>query len=213
MKILGISGYYHDSAAALVIDGKVVSAQEEERFTGIKHDSSFPKKAIKWILKQNKLKINDIDAIVWYEDPKKKYERFKEQYQTYFPKTIGLTKKLWNWKKNRVESTNMYYYEMGKTRTDGTWNDDKISRTLPLIEYYLNYTEDYNRRIFELINVTSNGKKILIDYTNLGMEAQRKKIKDTAMSVGGFTSVIEYNPEDIDDDFKTKNIGSSSQRD
>ena len=100
MKILGISGYYHDSAAALIIDGKVVSAQEEERFTGIKHDSSFPKKAIKWILKQNRLKINDIDAIVWYEDPKKKYERFKEQYQTYFPKTIGLTKKLWNWKKN-----------------------------------------------------------------------------------------------------------------
>ena len=82
MKILGISGYYHDSAAALIIDGKVVSAQEEERFTGIKHDNRFPKQAIQWILKSNNIKINDIDAIVWYEDPKKKYERFKEQYQT-----------------------------------------------------------------------------------------------------------------------------------
>ena len=100
MKILGISGYYHDSAAALIIDGKVVSAQEEERFTGIKHDSRFPINSIKWILKQNRIKINQIDKIVWYEDPKKKYERFKEQYHKYFPKTWRLTKKLWNWKKD-----------------------------------------------------------------------------------------------------------------
>ena len=100
MRILGISAFYHDSAAALIVDGKVVSAQEEERFTGIKHDKRFPIKSINWILKQNKLKINQIDKIVWYEDPKKKYERFKEQYFSYFPKTIGLTKKLWNWKKN-----------------------------------------------------------------------------------------------------------------
>jgi carbamoyltransferase len=100
MRILGISAFYHDSAAALIVDGKVVSAQEEERFTGIKHDQRFPINSIKWILKQNKIKINQIDKIVWYEDPKKKYERFKEQYFNYFPKTIGLTKKLWNWKKN-----------------------------------------------------------------------------------------------------------------
>lgn len=98
MKILGISGFYHDSAAALIIDGKVISAQEEERFTGIKHDQSFPVNSIKWILKQNKLKINQIDTIVWYEDPNKKYERFKEQWFKYFPKTIGLTTKLMFWK-------------------------------------------------------------------------------------------------------------------
>lgn len=105
MKILGISGFYHDSAAALIIDGKVVSAQEEERFSGIKHDNRFPIKSIKWILKQNRLKINQIDKIVWYEDPKKKYERFKEQYHKYFPKTWRLTKKLWNWKKdNDIET-------------------------------------------------------------------------------------------------------------
>ena len=100
MKILGISGFYHDSAAALIVDGKVVSAQEEERFTGIKHDQRFPINSIKWILKQNKLKINQIDKIVWYEDPKKKYERFKEQWFNYFPKTIRLTKKLIFWRKN-----------------------------------------------------------------------------------------------------------------
>jgi carbamoyltransferase len=100
MRILGISAFYHDSAAALIVDGKVVSAQEEERFTGEKHDQRFPINSIKWILKQNKLKINQIDKIVWYEDPKKKYERFKEQWFKYFPKTIGLTKKLIFWRKN-----------------------------------------------------------------------------------------------------------------
>jgi carbamoyltransferase len=100
MRILGISAFYHDSAAALIVDGKVVSAQEEERFTGIKHDQRFPINSIKWILKQNKIKINQIDKIVWYEDPKKKYERFKEQWFKYFPKTIRLTKKLIYWKKN-----------------------------------------------------------------------------------------------------------------
>jgi len=100
MRILGISAFYHDSAAALIVDGKVVSAQEEERFTGIKHDQRFPINSIKWILKQNKLKINQIDKIVWYEDPKKKYERFKEQWFKYFPKTILLTKKLIFWRKN-----------------------------------------------------------------------------------------------------------------
>jgi carbamoyltransferase len=100
MRILGISAFYHDSAAALIVDGKVVSAQEEERFTGIKHDQRFPINSIKWILKQNKLKINQIDKIVWYEDPKKKFERFKEQWHKYFPKTLGLTKKLLFWKSN-----------------------------------------------------------------------------------------------------------------
>ena len=100
MRILGISAFYHDSAAALIVDGKVVSAQEEERFTGIKHDSTFPINSIKWILKQNKLKINQIDKIVWYENPTKKYERFKEQWHKYFPKTWRLTKKLIFWKSN-----------------------------------------------------------------------------------------------------------------
>ena len=100
MRILGISAFYHDSAAALIVDGKVVSAQEEERFTGIKHDQRFPINSIKWILKQNKIKINQIDKIVWYEDPKKKFERFKAQWHKYFPKTLGLTKKLIFWKSN-----------------------------------------------------------------------------------------------------------------
>ena len=89
MKQLGISAFYHDSAVCLTIDGKVVAAAEEERFTGIKHDSSFPKYALDWILKANNLCIKDIDKINWYESPEKKDDRVsttfaKKPFKTFF---------------------------------------------------------------------------------------------------------------------------------
>ena len=64
---LGISAFYHDSAAALIIDNKVVAAAEEERFTGIKHDSSFPKNAIRYVLSEAGKTIYDINEVYWYE--------------------------------------------------------------------------------------------------------------------------------------------------
>ncbi len=79
-KILGISCYYHDSAAALVVDGEIDSAVQEERFTRIKHDSNFPVNSIKYILKKNKIKLNEIDYIVFYEKPFLKFERLLETY-------------------------------------------------------------------------------------------------------------------------------------
>ena len=69
---LGISAFYHDSAAALIIDNKVIAAAEEERFTGIKHDSNFPKNAIKYVLSEADKTIYDIEEIYWYESPEKK---------------------------------------------------------------------------------------------------------------------------------------------
>jgi carbamoyltransferase len=72
---LGISAFYHDAAACLVKDGKVVLAAEEERFTEIKHDASFPINTIKWLLKESNLKITDIDEVCWYEDPSIKKDR------------------------------------------------------------------------------------------------------------------------------------------
>ena len=75
---LGLSGFYHDSAAALVIDGKVICAIEEEKLSGEKHDSSFPFKAIQWCLDYTKIRIDEVDMVCWYEDPKIKYERVKK---------------------------------------------------------------------------------------------------------------------------------------
>ena len=74
---LGLSGFYHDSAAALLIDGKVIAAIEEEKLSGIKHDSSFPFKAIQWVLNYAKITIDEVDMVCWYESPDLKYERVK----------------------------------------------------------------------------------------------------------------------------------------
>ena len=73
--ILGISCGYHDSAVCLTLNGKVISAVEEERFTGIKHDSSYPTKSIEWILSHNELTGNDISYVCFYEDPELKVDR------------------------------------------------------------------------------------------------------------------------------------------
>ena len=86
---LGISAFYHDSAACIIKDNQVLVAAEEERFTGIKHDSSFPIQAISWCFKQTKLKIKDVDIVYWYEDPIVKHDRVtkifdKRWFRTFF---------------------------------------------------------------------------------------------------------------------------------
>ena len=73
--VLGISCYFHDSAACLVKNGKVISSVQEERFTGIKNDSSFPYRSIEWCLKFNNVDIADVQYVVFYEKPLKKFFR------------------------------------------------------------------------------------------------------------------------------------------
>ncbi len=84
-KILGISAFYHDSAAALIENGKIIAAVQEERFTRIKHDSSYPFNAIENILNFAKIKISDIDHIVFFEKPFLKFERLLETFVGFAP--------------------------------------------------------------------------------------------------------------------------------
>jgi carbamoyltransferase len=84
--ILGISAFYHDSAASLIIDGKIIDAVQEERFTRLKHDSKFPNKCIEYIFDKNNLKLEQLDFIVFYEKPFLKFERLLETYLAFAPK-------------------------------------------------------------------------------------------------------------------------------
>ena len=84
--ILGISAFYHDSAAAILIDGEIIAAAQEERFTRKKHDSSFPKNSVDYVLKYSKLKLSDVDYIVFFEKPFLKFERLLETYVAFAPK-------------------------------------------------------------------------------------------------------------------------------
>jgi carbamoyltransferase len=88
LKILGISAFYHDSAAALIIDGEIVAAAQEERFTRAKQDSSFPLNAIKYCLHSEAIKISELDAIVFYDKPLLKFERLLETYYGFAPKGV-----------------------------------------------------------------------------------------------------------------------------
>ena len=83
--ILGISAFYHDSAAALVRDGEIVAAAQEERFTRKKHDPGFPSCAVKYCLTEGRLKASNVDYVVFYEKPLVKFERLMETYLGYAP--------------------------------------------------------------------------------------------------------------------------------
>tara|TARA_X000000950_G_scaffold289480_1_gene414002 strand:- start:9064 stop:10902 length:1839 start_codon:yes stop_codon:yes gene_type:complete len=84
--ILGISAFYHDSSAALLNNGEIIAAVQEERFTRIKHDSSFPRNSIQFVLKQANISLKDVDAIVFYEKPFLKFERLLETYISFAPR-------------------------------------------------------------------------------------------------------------------------------
>jgi carbamoyltransferase len=87
-KILGISAFYHDSAAAIVVGGKTIAAAQEERFTRQKHTPDFPVNAIKYCLEETGLTIDELDAIVFYDKPLLKFERLLETYYAFAPKGV-----------------------------------------------------------------------------------------------------------------------------
>ena len=84
--ILGISAFYHDSAATIIVDGKIVAAAQEERFTRIKHDKNYPFNAIEFVLKYSKLKLSEVDHIIFFEKPFLKFERLLETYVAFAPR-------------------------------------------------------------------------------------------------------------------------------
>ena len=88
--ILGISAFYHDSAACILIDGEIVAAAQEERFTRKKHDESYPFNAVEFVLKYANLKLSDVDQIVFFEKPFLKFERLLETYVSFAPKVFFL---------------------------------------------------------------------------------------------------------------------------
>ena len=103
MYVLGISAYYHDSAACLIQDGDIIAAAQEERFTRIKHDSAFPNNAINYCLKEAKIIPDQIENIVFYEKPFLKFERLLETYLAFAPKGfVSFSKAIPVWIKDKL---------------------------------------------------------------------------------------------------------------
>ncbi len=106
--ILGISAFYHDSAACILKDGKIIAAAQEERFTRLKHDSSYPYHAIEFVLKYSKLKLHEVDHIVFFEKPFLKFERLLETYVAFAPRGfLSFSKAMPIWIKEKLFQKNL----------------------------------------------------------------------------------------------------------
>ena len=125
--ILGISAFYHDSAATLLLDGKIVAAAQEERFTRKKHDASYPYNSINYVLNEANLELSQIDQIVFYEKPFLKFERLLETYLAFAPK--GFTSFLMSmpvWLREKLFQKKFIFDQL--KRNDKKFNDiEKIS--------------------------------------------------------------------------------------
>ena len=120
--ILGISSYYHDSAAAIIIDGKIIAAAQEERFTRIKHDSTYPFNAVSFVLDYAKIKLYEVDGIIFYEKPFLKFERLLETYVAFAPKGFAqFSKAMPTWINEKLFQKKMLLEQLKKH--DETFND------------------------------------------------------------------------------------------
>ena len=125
MYVLGISAFYHDSAACLLRNGEIVAAAQEERFTRIKHDSDFPTNAIKFCLRQEKINSEQIVSVVFYEKPFVKFERLLETYLAFAPKGfVSFAKSMPLWVKDKIFQKSILVKELSQTLGDGVnWRD------------------------------------------------------------------------------------------
>ena len=122
--ILGISAFYHDSAATILVDGKIIAAAQEERFTRKKHDSSYPFNAIEFVLDFAKIKLSDVDQIIFFEKPFLKFERLLETYVAFAPRGFkSFCMAMPVWLKDKLFQKKMLFNEL--KRNDNNFNDIK----------------------------------------------------------------------------------------
>lgn len=134
-KVLGISAFYHDSAAALVIGGRIIAAAQEERFTRDKHTPDFPVEAVKYCLEEAGLELDDLDAIVFYDKPLLKFERLLQTYYSFSPKgLISFLKAIPVWINEKMFLKKMIHEGLKEV---GTYDKKKVNLLFP--EHHLSH--------------------------------------------------------------------------
>ncbi len=135
MRILGISAFYHDSAAAVIENGKILSAAQEERFTRKKHDPAFPTNAVKYCLDYAGFTIDELDAIVFYDKPLLKFERLLETYYAFTPKGLrSFIMAIPVWLKEKMFLKRLIHEELAKV---GPYTKRKVKLLFP--EHHLSH--------------------------------------------------------------------------
>ena len=124
--VLGVSAFYHDSAACILKDGKIIAAAQEERFTRKKHDASYPFNAIEFVLRFANLKLSDVNQIVFFEKPFLKFERLLETYVGFAPKGfVSFAKAIPLWTKEKLFQKNLLFKKL-KTHDENYKSDKNI---------------------------------------------------------------------------------------
>ena len=122
MRILGISAFYHDSAAALVRDGEIASAAQEERFTRKKHDSRFPSNAVEYCLSQEGVRLADVDFVAFYDKPFLKFERLLETYVAFAPRGLrSFAMAMPLWVREKLFQKNLLHNELKQFSKEFDW--------------------------------------------------------------------------------------------
>jgi carbamoyltransferase len=161
--IIGISSFYHDSSACLFKDGQLLFACEEEKFSGIKHDSSFPIKTLEYIFKTYKISKKDIEAVCYYEDPKLKLERVVNNIK-------------WQWYKNPIYCIKSYFNIKN--------NIKQLSKLLPAISDNVFYSEHHKSHLYYSYYTSNFDKATTISIDGVG--------ETDTISVGFFENNIDY---------------------
>jgi len=194
MKILGVSAYYHDSSACLLVEGNIIAAAQEERFSRIKHDESFPINAIKYCLKESSLSINDIDYIVYYDKPFLKFERILETYLAFAP--YGLKNFIISfpeWIKKKLFLKRLLIKEFFKIDS----SDNDVSSKLLFSEHHLSHacSAFFPSPFINAAVLTMDGVgEWTTSSLSIGSENKLKRIKEIRFphSLGLFYSAFTY---------------------
>ena len=124
MRILGVSAFYHDSAAALIDEGHILAAAQEERFTRKKHDAAFPKQAITYCLEEARLTLDQIDYVAFYDKPFLKFERLIETYMAFAPRGFQSFKMAMPiWLKEKLFQKDLLRKQFKEFETDFDWQN------------------------------------------------------------------------------------------
>src|SRR5262245_31325133 len=135
MRIIGISAFYHDSAAALVVDGEIVAAAQEERFTRKKHDSRFPRHALDYCLSEGGISLDQVDLVAFYDKPFLKFERLLETYLAFAPRGFqSFRMAIPVWLREKLFLKDFLKEELRAHRPDYDW-----SKRLVFSEHHLSH--------------------------------------------------------------------------
>ena len=169
--ILGISAFYHDSAACILKDGEIIAAAQEERFTRKKHDPSYPHNAIEFVLKYANLRLNEVDQIVFFEKPFLKFERLLETYVAFAPKGfISFSKAMPLWIKEKLFQKNLLFNKLKETHT------------LIVVEHDMGFVKE----ISDIVSVMHEGK-LLAEGKTKEIE-NNEKVKEAYLGNKGITN-------------------------